>query len=38
MAEKYVTSERDKELLAREEEKISGILQNVTDGFIRSEV
>jgi len=38
MAEKYVTSERDKELLAREEEKIATILQNVTDGFIRSEV
>jgi 1,2-phenylacetyl-CoA epoxidase catalytic subunit len=38
MAEKYLTSERDKELLAREEEKISGILQDVTDGFLRSDV
>jgi len=38
MAERYVTSERDKELLAREEEKISGILQNVTDGFLSSDV
>ena len=38
MAERYVTSPRDREALTREEEKISGILQNVTDGFIRSEV
>ena len=38
MAEKYVTSEADKEVLAREEEKIMSILTNVTDGFLRSEV
>jgi 1,2-phenylacetyl-CoA epoxidase catalytic subunit len=38
MAEKYVASERDKELLAREEEKIGQILQGVTDGFLSSEI
>jgi 1,2-phenylacetyl-CoA epoxidase catalytic subunit len=38
MAAKHVTSEADKEVLAREEEKIAGILSNVTDGFLRSEV
>jgi hypothetical protein len=38
MAKKYVTSEADKEVLAREEEKIVSILTNVTDGFLRSEV
>lgn len=38
MAEKYVASERDKELLAREEEKIGRILQDVTDGFLSSEI
>ncbi len=38
MADKYVTSEADKEILAREEEKIVSILANVTDGFLRSEV
>jgi 1,2-phenylacetyl-CoA epoxidase catalytic subunit len=38
MAGKYVTSEQDLEALAREEEKIIGILSNVTDGFLRSEV
>ena len=38
MAEKYVTSERDRELLQREEEKIQRILVEVTDGFLRVEV
>lgn len=38
MAEKYVTSGADREVLAREEEKIVTILSNVTDGFLRSEV
>ena len=38
MAEKYVSSPRDREILAREEEKIVTILRNVTDGFLRSEV
>lgn len=38
MAEKHVRSEADKEILAREEEKIIGILSNVTDGFLKSEV
>jgi 1,2-phenylacetyl-CoA epoxidase catalytic subunit len=38
MAERYITSPRDKEILAREEEKIVDILRNVTDGFVRSEV
>ncbi len=38
MAAKHVTSERDKEALAREEEKIAGILANVTDGFLASGV
>jgi 1,2-phenylacetyl-CoA epoxidase catalytic subunit len=37
MAEKYVTSPQDHEILAREEEKIVGILRNVTDGFLRSD-
>lgn len=38
MAEKYVTSDRDKELLAREEEKIGRILADVSDGFLRAQV
>ena len=38
MAEKYVTSERDKDLLQREEEKIGKILADVTDGFLRVDV
>jgi 1,2-phenylacetyl-CoA epoxidase catalytic subunit len=38
MAEKYVTSEADKDILAREEEKIVSILANVTDGFLKSGV
>ena len=38
MAEKYVTSDRDKDLLQREEEKIGRILADVTDGFLRAEV
>lgn len=38
MAERYVTHPRDREALAREEEKIVAILRNVTDGFVRSEV
>jgi 1,2-phenylacetyl-CoA epoxidase catalytic subunit len=38
MAEKYVTSERDRDLLRREEEKIGLILAEVTDGFLRVEV
>lgn len=38
MATKHVRTERDKELLAREEEKIIGILANVTDGFLTSDV
>jgi 1,2-phenylacetyl-CoA epoxidase catalytic subunit len=38
MAEKYVTSGADREVLAREEEKIVTILSNVTDGFLRSEM
>jgi len=37
MAAKYVTSEADKEALAREEEKIVSILVNITDGFLRTE-
>lgn len=38
MAEKYVTSERDRELLQHEEEKIGRILADVTDGFLRVDV
>jgi 1,2-phenylacetyl-CoA epoxidase catalytic subunit len=38
MAERYVTSERDRELLRREEEKIGRILAEVTDGFLRVDV
>jgi 1,2-phenylacetyl-CoA epoxidase catalytic subunit len=38
MADKYITSPRDKELLAAEEEKIVDILRNVVDGFVRTEV
>ncbi len=38
MAEKYVTSERDRDLLQREEEKIDKILAEVTDGFLRADV
>lgn len=38
MAEKYVRSERDKEALAREEDKITGIIANITDGFLSSGV
>ncbi len=38
MAERYCTSPQDRELLAREEEKIVTILSNVTDGFVSSEV
>jgi len=38
MAERYCTSPRDAELLAREEEKIVTILSNVTDGLVSSEV
>jgi 1,2-phenylacetyl-CoA epoxidase catalytic subunit len=38
MAEKYVTSQRDREVLAREEEKIISILSNITSGFLGSEV
>lgn len=38
MAERYVTSPQDREVLAREEEKIVNILRNVTDGFLSSEV
>ncbi len=38
MADKYVTSDRDKDLLQREEEKIGKILVEVTDGFLRAEV
>jgi hypothetical protein len=38
MAEKYVTSERDREVLQREEEKIQKIISEVTDGFLRAEV
>ncbi len=37
MAERYVTSPQDREILAREEEKIVSILSNVTDGFLRSD-
>jgi 1,2-phenylacetyl-CoA epoxidase catalytic subunit len=37
MASMYVTSEREKETLAREEEKIIGILANVTDGFLHGD-
>jgi len=38
MAAKYVTGGKGREELAREEEKIVGILANVTDGFLTSEV
>lgn len=38
MAAKYVTSEQDREMLQREEEKIQKILAEVTDGFLRAEV
>ncbi len=38
MADTYITSPRDREILAREEEKIVDILRNVTDGFVRTEV
>lgn len=38
MAQEYVTSGRDRELLQREEEKIQKILAEVTDGFLRMEV
>lgn len=38
MAGRYLASEADREILAREEEKIMDILANVTDGFLRSEV
>ena len=38
MADKYVSSPKDKALLVQEEEKIVSILSNVTDGFIRTEV
>jgi len=38
MAAKYVTSDRDKDLLRREEEKIGRILSEVTDGFLRAQV
>jgi len=38
MAEKYVASPQDREVLTREEEKIATILRNVTDGFLQSEV
>ena len=38
MAENYVTSERDRDLLQREEEKIGKILAEVIDGFLRAEV
>ena len=38
MAEKHVTSERDRDLLQREEEKIDKILAEVTDGFLRADV
>ena len=37
MAAKYVTSDADREALAREEEKIVGILANVTAGFLTGE-
>jgi len=38
MAERYITSERDRDLLQREEEKIARILAEVSDGFLRAEV
>jgi hypothetical protein len=38
MAERYVTSEGDRELLRREEEKIGRILAEVMDGFLRVDV
>lgn len=38
MAAKYVTSDRDKDLLQREEEKIGRILADVTDGFLRADI
>ncbi|MGD0946023.1 MAG: hypothetical protein ABSA52_01225 [Candidatus Binatia bacterium] len=38
MAAKHVTTPRDKEILTREEEKIVGILANITDGFLTSNV
>jgi 1,2-phenylacetyl-CoA epoxidase catalytic subunit len=38
MAQRYVTSERDKDILQREEEKIQKIILEVTDGFLRTDV
>jgi len=38
MADKYVTSEHDREALLREEEKIRKILDEVTDGLLSSDV
>ena len=38
MAETFVTSPEDREILTREEEKIADILRNVTDGFMRSDL
>ncbi len=38
MADKYVTSERDQEVLSHEEAKIQKILDDVTDGLLSSDV
>jgi 1,2-phenylacetyl-CoA epoxidase catalytic subunit len=38
MAEKYVTSGRDREILQREEEKILKIIAEISDGFLRTDV
>lgn len=38
MAQKYLSSERDLDILAREEEKIQKILDEVTDGFVHSDI
>lgn len=37
MVERYVTSERERDLLAAEEERIMNILTDVTDGFLASD-
>ena len=38
MARKYVTAEKDLDILAREEEKIQRMLDETTDGFVHSDI
>lgn len=38
MAQKYVTAEKGLDMLMREEEKIQKILDEVTDGFVHSDI